>query len=274
MRDAITPLILTYNEAPNLLRTLEKLAWARQIIIIDSFSTDETLRIAQQFPQVKVIQRQFDHFADQRNFGLEHCRSEWVLSLDADYVLSDGLVSELQDWRPEQGVTAYFSRFVYCVFGVHLRSSLYPPHPVLFRRDSCRYHRDGHTESLKIEGRTGWLANVVFHDDRKPLVRWLAAQDGYALLEAEKLTKFSPRQLTVQDRIRRQILFAPALVFFYTLLGKRLILDGWAGWYYVFQRTAVELLVSLRVLETRWALPDSTEHRDSHEEYASGRASI
>jgi len=274
MRDMITPIILTYNEAPNLLRTLEKLTWARQIIIIDSFSMDETLSIAKQFPQVKVFQRRFDQFADQRNFGSDSCLSDWVLALDADYVLSDELLTELQNWEPESGVAAYFSRFTYCVSGVPLRISLYPPRPVLFRRDKCRYYRDGHSESLKIEGRTSWLQNTILHDDRKPFVRWLAAQDSYALLEANKLMQCPARQLNLEDRIRRQILFAPALVFFYTLFAKGLILDGWVGWYYVFQRTLVELLISLRLLETRWGLPTTAKDHEPREEYAPGRTSI
>jgi hypothetical protein len=55
----------------------------------------------------------------------------------------------------------------------------------------------------------------------------------------------------VQDRIRRQIIFAPALIFFYTLFGKGLIFDGWPGWYYVFQRTLAEVLLSLRLIEQK-----------------------
>jgi glycosyltransferase involved in cell wall biosynthesis len=252
MQEAITPLIITYNEAANLRRSLEKLAWADEILVVDSFSTDDTLEIARSFPQVRVVQRRFDHFAGQCNFGLEHCRSNWVLSLDADYVLSDDLVRELRNWTAQPGVIAYFSRFVYCVYGRPLRGSLYPPRPILFRRDSCRYYQDGHAHALKIEGGgTGWLENIVFHDDRKSLARWVAAQDRYAALEIEKLAKAPAGQLTIPDRIRRSIFLAPPLVFFYTLLGKRLIFDGWAGWLYVFQRTLVELLISLRLLQDR-----------------------
>jgi glycosyltransferase involved in cell wall biosynthesis len=252
MREPITALLITYNEAPNLRRTLEKLTWAGDIVVVDSFSTDSTLEIARAFPQVRVIQRRFDHFASQCNFGLEHCLSEWVLSLDADYVLSDGLIAELQEWAPETGVAAYFSRFTYCVFGRPLRGSLYPTRPILFRRNCCRYYQDGHAHALRIEGRTEQLKNIVFHDDRKSLTHWVATQDRYAALEIDKLTKSRVDQLTFQDRLRRRIVFAPWVVFFYTLLGKGLILDGCPGWFYVFQRTVVELLISLRLLQARW----------------------
>lgn len=252
MHVPVTPLILTYNEAPNLRRTLEKLTWASRILVVDSFSTDETLSIAREFPQVEILQRRFDNFANQCNFGLESCHSDWVLSLDADYLLSDGLIAELQAWEPEPGVSAYFARFAYCVCGRPLRGSLYPPRAILFRRDSCHYYQDGHAHFLRIEGPAGWLQNIVFHDDRKSLATWVVSQDRYAAMEIEKLTKSRAGQLSVQDRIRRHIIFAPGLVFFYTLLGKGLIFDGWQGWYYAFQRALVELLISLRLLEARW----------------------
>src|SRR5207244_287039 len=62
MQDEITALILTYNEAPNIARTLNRLRWASDIIIVDSFSTDETLAIANRFRSVEIIQRRFDSF--------------------------------------------------------------------------------------------------------------------------------------------------------------------------------------------------------------------
>lgn len=254
MRVPVTPLILTYNEAPNLRRTLQKLTWANRILVVDSFSTDETTRIAREFPQVEILERRFDNFTNQWNFGLESCPSDWVLSLDADYVLSDGLVAELQNWEPKPGVTAYFARFAYCVFGRPLRGSIYPPRAILFDSRRCRYYQDGHTQLLRADGPSGWLDNIVFHDDRKPLASWIANQDRYTAEEIGKLTQSHAGPLSMQDRIRRRIFFAPGLVFFYTLFGKRLILDGWEGWYYAFQRTLVELLISLRLLEARWLL--------------------
>ena len=71
MLENITPLILTYNEALNIERTLQHLTWAKKIIVVDSYSTDGTLEILYSIPQVEVFQRMFDYFADQCNYGLE-----------------------------------------------------------------------------------------------------------------------------------------------------------------------------------------------------------
>ena len=70
MLEYITPLIITYNEEPNIDHTLQQLAWANRIVVIDSFSTDSTLDILKTYPQFDLIQREFKSFADQCNFGL------------------------------------------------------------------------------------------------------------------------------------------------------------------------------------------------------------
>jgi glycosyltransferase involved in cell wall biosynthesis len=253
MLTQITPLVLTFNEARNIERTLSGLHWASRIVVLDSFSTDETAVICGKHSQVDFIQRKFDNHTNQWNFGLAQARTEWVLALDADYFLPDAFVQELRDWTPADGVNAYFASFKYCVHGQPLRGSLYPPRPVLFRPERCRYVPDGHTQKLEIEGATSRLSQFIHHDDRKPLSQWVWAQDRYAALEAEKLLARSGEKLPLQDRIRRMALPAPGLVFFYTLFAKRLLLDGWRGWFYAYQRTLVELLISLRLLEGRWS---------------------
>src|SRR5271165_4085026 len=102
-------MILTFNEEANIGRTLDKLTWAQKILIIDSGSTDHTLEIVGRYPQTVVIQRDFDTAALQCNFGLSHVKSEWVLSLDADYVLSDELISEIAALRPSNSVRGFWT---------------------------------------------------------------------------------------------------------------------------------------------------------------------
>ena len=70
MLDQITPIILTYNEAPNIGRSLERLQWARDIVVVDSLSDDETLDIVARTPQARVFHRRFVSLEDQWNFAL------------------------------------------------------------------------------------------------------------------------------------------------------------------------------------------------------------
>ena len=257
--DQITVLVLTRNEAPNIGRTLDKLSWAQRVVVVDSFSLDETCSIAHSYQNVMLVQRKFDNHAAQWNYGLAHIDTEWVLSLDADYQLTDSLVDELKTLNPPQAMDAYFARFKYCIRGRPLRATLYPPRAVLFRRACCRYEQEGHTQVLRIDGDCGWLQALIYHDDRKPLTDWLASQDRYARLEAEHLLSSSPAELSLPDRLRRWIVPAPALVLFYALFVKGLIFDGWSGWYYAFQRAVAETVLSLRVIESRLTAPKDAD---------------
>src|SRR5262249_22728275 len=245
----ITPLILTYNESPNIGRILQRLTWAKRIVIVDSYSDDETLEILKSFPQVEVYQRKFDTAANQDNYGLDRITTEWALSLDADYYLTDELIEEIKNLKPQDSINAYWAKFKYCVFGKALRGSLYPPRKILYRRDKARYEDDGHTQRVRIEGKTGWLSSYVLHDDRKPLSRWLRSQDRYMLLEVEKLRQTPRESLGMVDAVRRSKALAPLAVMFYCLIIQRGILDGWAGWYYALQRTLAEILLAIRLTE-------------------------
>ncbi|MCW5553492.1 MAG: glycosyltransferase family 2 protein [Verrucomicrobiae bacterium] len=247
----ITPLILTFNEAPNVARALERLKWAKEIVVVDSGSTDETLEILRRWPQVRVVQRRFDSFAVQCNFGLEQIRTPWVLSLDADYILTPELVAEIARLDNREAVAGYTARFRYCIQGRPLRSTLYPPRTVLYRRDKASYRADGHGHRVQVDGPTRMLASVIDHDDRKPMDRWLHEQNRYAAIEARHLLANPRSALSFPDRLRCGMVFAPAAVFFYTLIVKGLILDGWPGWFYVLQRTYAELLLALKLVEEK-----------------------
>src|SRR2546428_1996627 len=170
MLDQITPVVLTRNEAANIGRTLERLSWARDIVVVDSFSTDDTVEIISGFPQARVYQRVFDAHEIQWNFGLEETgiTSEWVLALDADYMLTPEFVNELKLLKPDS-VNGYRAKFTYCINGRPLRSGVYPDVTVLYRRAAGRYVQDGHTQRVAIEGRVVTLDSRILNDDRKPL---------------------------------------------------------------------------------------------------------
>jgi glycosyltransferase involved in cell wall biosynthesis len=244
----ITPLILTGNEAPNIERCLAKLAWAKRIVVIDSFSTDGTLEILKNYPAVEVFQRPFDHFADQCNFGLQKITTEWALSLDADYILSDGFVDELRTLQEDAAVAGYRARFKYCIDGCPLRNAILPPRTVLYRRAKGVYRRDGHAHRVSVSGDVKPLGGIIYHDDRKPFSRWYQNQKKYVLLEAQKLLKTAFGELNFNDKVRQLIFFAPTFVLLYCLFLKGLILDGPRGWFYVYQRWLAEELLSLELL--------------------------
>jgi hypothetical protein len=95
------------------------------------------------------------------------------------------------------------------------------------------------------------LRGVVYHDDRKPLSRWLASQQRYAHIEANLLLSAEPQRLSAVDRLRRMGWPAPVLVLFYVLLVKGCLLDGWPGWFYALQRLLAETMMALELIDRR-----------------------
>lgn len=245
----ITPIIITYNEQANIGRTLKALSWANDVLIVDSFSDDDTLKIVARYPNTRVVQRAFDDFASQCNFALQQLTSPWALSLDADYVLSENLIKELSTLEPNQQIAAYQTSFVYKVNGKPLRGSLYPDRVTLYRPTHASYLQDGHAHRVEIAGAVDKLNGVIYHDDRKPYSRWLTAQQKYAHQEAEKLSQTTWQSLSWPDRVRKIPGLSLLLILPYTLLLKGLILNGMPGLIYAWQRLYAEYAIQMALIK-------------------------
>src|SRR4051812_18148674 len=118
MLEQITPVLLTYNEEENILRTLSRLAWAKEIVIVDSGSTDGTLLALTTCSNVRVFNRGFDTHANQWRYATEGTQigTEWILRLDADYEVSDALIAELAELKSDTPINAYRIGFDYAIF--------------------------------------------------------------------------------------------------------------------------------------------------------------
>ena len=275
MLDQITPIILTYNEAANIRRTLEPLRWAQDIVVIDSFSDDMTLQIVSEFPQARVFQRRFDSLENQCNYALKKIElfSEWVLALDADYVLTPEIVEEMKTLQPAVGINGFRAHFIYCVEGKRLRGSAYPPVTVLYRHKYASYHQDGHAQRVVIQGEVQGFRWPILHDDRKPLSRWLRSQDIYMQQELQKLSSGNGEPIRLPDRLRKTRFLFPFVIFFYCLFVKGAISDGWAGVYYAFQRMLAEILLALYLIEEYLRKPEVRDQKSEvsgHEKLAKG----
>jgi glycosyltransferase involved in cell wall biosynthesis len=247
MLDKITPIILTFNEAANIRRTLTRLSWAERIVVVDSFSTDETVSILREFANVEIHQRKFDGHVHQWRFAAQEIAfpTPWLLRLDADYVLSNALIAELDQLRDDDRVAAYRIGFDYAIFGRKLAASLYPPKGILFRKGRFRIEDWGHTEGWIAEGPVKTLRSTIVHDDHKPLEHWINSQLRYMEREKEVLK----RRKSVSTWLRKHPPLMPIFVFFYCLFAKGLVFRGRDGLYYTLQRTIAEAVLSLLLLD-------------------------
>ena len=253
MLDYITPVILTFNEEPNIKRTLSALNWAERIIVVDSGSTDATLAILAADSRVSVFSRKFDTHGAQWDFAVNRTdiHTDWVLRLDADYVITPELRAELAKLDPNAPVTAYRIAFDYMVYGRRLRGTIYPPNTILFRKGRATPIDQGHTEAWTIDGQVSELKGRILHDDRKALARWFASQQRYAVGNANHLLSSRTADLNMADKTRLSAWAAPLGVFFHVLFVKGCIFDGWAGWHYALQRATAEILLALELIDRR-----------------------
>jgi glycosyltransferase involved in cell wall biosynthesis len=91
----LSALIITLNEEDRIEKLIANLNFADEIVIIDSYSTDNTVAIIKKHPQVKLIQHRFENFSKQRNFALKQVQNDWVLFIDADEIIPEDLKLEI-----------------------------------------------------------------------------------------------------------------------------------------------------------------------------------
>src|SRR3979490_376106 len=95
MRPQLSILLPTFNNAATVRVTLESAKWADEILVVDSFSTDNTLQICQEYG-ARIIQHEYINSARQKNWAAPQCRHEWILQIDTDEILESGAREEIE----------------------------------------------------------------------------------------------------------------------------------------------------------------------------------
>jgi glycosyltransferase involved in cell wall biosynthesis len=229
MSSPISVLLPTYNCAPTLRATLESVKWASEILIVDSFSTDETLDICREY-DARIVQHEYINSAKQKNWAISQCRYEWILQIDSDEVLEPGLRDEIEEAivSAPQDVCAFRIPRKNCFLGRYLRyGGNFPDYQTrLFRRDKGRWkEREVHAH-LQVDGQVRNLEHTLLHDDWSYLAKPLRNLNRYTRYEADELYKNGIHHYWHAMVLRPWVVF---LHRYFWLQGFR---DGWRG--YVF----------------------------------------
>ena len=237
----ISVIIPTYNEEECLYRALYSVKFADEIIIVDSFSTDRTVEIANQF-NCKIVQRKFDNFSSQKNYALQFATKEWVLFLDADERITHNLQQEILaaiNNGTHVGYKLNFPHFFMNRFLDHHSSNV----TRLVVREHSYFEGSVH-EKLIVNGSVGKLKNPVLHYTYKGLEHYIIKRDVYAWFQAEQLHAKGKKATYFH------LIFRPFFRFFSSYILKRGFLDGIPGLaisgvnaYGVFSRYAKLMLI-------------------------------
>jgi glycosyltransferase involved in cell wall biosynthesis len=144
VRESVTVVIPTFNVAGFFRPTLESIAWADQVIVVDMFSTDGTLELCAEFPNVRVVQRK-DYIFANVNHGMELSTTDWVIRLDSDEVVREDLRDSILAFlaNPAPGISTVYFRGLHRMFGFPMHHGVGAPESSwrkhMFRRGTAKY---------------------------------------------------------------------------------------------------------------------------------------
>jgi glycosyltransferase involved in cell wall biosynthesis len=238
----LSVVVVTLNEGERIRACLESAAWADELIVVDAESHDKTAAVARELTD-HVFVRPWPGFAAQKNFGLEQARGDWILSLDADEVVSSTLREEITAIVERGGDHAGYAVPRRNVFwGRWIRhGGLYPDWQLrLFRRTSGRFAERSVHESVSVDGTVGRLTGHLEHRSYRDVADFLERADRYSTLAAAEWVTSGRPCRPLLDLVAR-----PVGRFLAMYVARAGFLDGWRGFllavlyaYYVLMRSA------------------------------------
>jgi glycosyltransferase involved in cell wall biosynthesis len=276
----LTAIILTLNEARHLPRCIQSLkAVGAAVLVVDCFSTDDTVRIAEAHG-ARVLQHAFVSHATQFNWALTQLdgATEWVLRLDADEYFTPALISEIRERLP---YIALDVEGVYCGRRITFQGKpirfggVFPIRVLrLFRNGRGRCENRWMDEHIMVNGRTEDFKGEIIDDNRNSLSWWIAKHNGYASCEAADLLNLkygfmhqdrfgSASQAAVKRWIKEQVYahlplgFRACVYFFYRYVLRFGFLDGATGAaFHLLQGFWYRYLVDAKIAEVERYLAD------------------
>jgi glycosyltransferase involved in cell wall biosynthesis len=223
---SLSVVIITFNEEANLARTLASVAWADEVVVVDSGSTDRTREVAESF-HAKFHVEPWKGFAAQKNSALAKATGDWILSLDADEEVEPALAEEIRTvlaanpsvigfWIPRKNF--FLGRWI-------KHGGFYPdPKLRLFRRGAGKFEERVVHEDMRLDGATASLKNNLLHHAYPTIEDYLEHMNRYSSLGAEMAVAKRPRSFSFIDIVVR-----PPLTFFYNYFLRLGFLDGCEG---------------------------------------------
>ena len=223
----LSAIIPTFNEEINIEAAIQSVSFADEIIVIDSFSTDNTIPLAEKHG-VRILQREFDNFSNQKNFAISKATHKWVVLLDADERIGQTLREEMITVLAEgpQASAYYVYRRNY-LLGREIKYSGWQNDKVirLIERDKCKYNGKLVHEGIVTEGKKAFLKTKLEHYTYKDFDSFIRKKNKVAQLQAEMLAsknkKVNPFRLLIKPLYR----------FINHYILRRGFLDGFAGFF-------------------------------------------
>ena len=251
----LTVTVITHNEAPHIVEALQSVAWADEIVVVDSGSTDETVGRAQPYAS-RIEVRPWTGYGTQKNYAASLATHDWILSIDADERVSPLLAGELRQLLASgPSANGYEISRVSHYLGRWIRTTDWYPdfHVRLYNRSVARWSEHAVHESIHCPGRVERLRGELLHYPYRDVSEHLAKIDRYTTLLAEQWAAEGRRTSAWQSVVY------PRLAFLRNFVLRRGFMDGHTGLvvsllnsYYVFLKYA-----KLFEMQQRARVPDA-----------------
>lgn len=221
----ISAIAITLNEAHNIEAYIDSLWFADEIIIVDSYSTDETVSLAEKHEKVTVYQRKFDNFSAQKNFAISKAKNDWVTFFDLDEEVIPKLADEIVELAKNPKAIAYYVKRDFYFMEKRIKYSGLQNDYILrfFNKNHCQYNAKLVHETLETNGKTENLKNSLPHHTYKSFDDYTAKMHKYSALQAKMLYKKGKKPTYYH------FLFRPYYRFWNQFIFRLGILDGKEG---------------------------------------------
>lgn len=243
----LSVVIATLNEQDDIRACLESVAWADEIIVVDMFSTDQTVELCRAYTQ-NILQHNQDQVLNvNKNVGIAHAQGDWILELDADERVSPELKDEILKVLSDQRYSGYLIPFDNYWFGRLLKHGGQREwHLRLYRRGAARYPCQMVHEQIQIEGRVSRLTQRLLHYCQKNIAEQFAKTNLYTSQEARVLYQ-QGRRARVGD-----FFLAPLKTLLERYVLQQGFRDGRTGLVVVVLLALYSLMKQLKLYEYKW----------------------
>jgi glycosyltransferase involved in cell wall biosynthesis len=223
----VSAVIITCNEEHNLCQLLPQLVWCDEIIIVDSGSTDKTLDVCRYY-NCKIYYREFEGYGPQKRYALSLAENDWILSLDADEILSDELIAEIRNEMNSPSADGYYIPMVFVFMGKEFRygKENWKYFLRLFNRKRGDFSADRVHEQILVDGCCKKLSGNIYHYSYRTFAQYFEKFNRYSTLAAEAAYARGKKRSLLA------VLFALPLSFlkYYLLEGN--FMNGLNGFYW------------------------------------------
>lgn len=191
--EKLSVIIPTYNESHNIEEVLKSVDFADEIMVVDSYSKDNTLELAKKHTNF-IIQREYEYSASQKNWAIPQVTHEWILLVDADERVTPELKKEIIALLKSTSINDFVGYWIYrenSFMGKYIRYGGYKNDRVirLFKKSECRYE-DKHVHSeIVTKGKVGFLKSKLYHDTYVSFDHHMEKLNRYAWYQAKDFDK-------------------------------------------------------------------------------------